>query len=30
VADVVDEATLQEVREYKRTMKARTRADAAD
>jgi uncharacterized HhH-GPD family protein len=29
-ADVVDETTLQEVREYKRTMKAKARADAAD
>jgi uncharacterized HhH-GPD family protein len=28
VADVVDETTLQEVRDYKRAMKARTRADA--
>ena len=30
VADVVDETTLQEVREYKRTMKAKARGDAAD
>jgi uncharacterized HhH-GPD family protein len=29
VADVVDETTLQEVREYKRTMKARARGEAA-